>query len=111
MLIEGPLKFSVAQDESSPGYELFLDFDEEFRGKTLPEQGQAFRDYLASLVEIINNSEMEERTQQGMLVVQQIAEQLFPHVENGELELEETINIHIRPGAPEVSIVDLLNQE
>ena len=111
MLIEGPLKFSVAQDEASPGYELFLDFTEEFCGKSLPEQGKEFRDYLASLSGLLNsNSEMDERTLQGMLMVSQIAEQLLPHVESGELALNETINIHIRPDTPEVSIVNMLNQ-
>jgi hypothetical protein len=110
MLIEGPLKFSVAQDETSPGYELFLSFTEEFQGGTLGEQGAAFRDYVASLAGQIGNSALDEQNQQGMMMVHQIAEQLLPHVVNGDLALDETINIHIRPDTPEVSLIDLLKQ-
>ena len=99
MQIQGPLKFSVAAaGDASAGYELFLDFSEAFRQMDLAGQVAEFRNYL------------DEHNRQGMLVAQQIAEQLLPHVEKGELELDETINIHVRPGSPQVSLVDLVRQ-
>ncbi|MBU0499226.1 MAG: transcriptional regulator [Gammaproteobacteria bacterium] len=111
MQIQGPLKFSVAAAEGADaGYELFLDFTEGFRHMTLEMQGAEFRNYLNYLGELLVSADLDERNRQGMLMVQQIAEQLLPHVENGELALNETINIHIRADSPQVSLVDLLRQ-
>jgi hypothetical protein len=110
MQIEGPLRFSVAQDEQGNGYELFLDFQEDFRALSLPQQDQAFRDYLVDLGNQLAEMAMDARNRQGMLIAQQIAEQLQPHISSGDLALSETINIHIRAGSPEVSLIDLLRQ-
>ena len=111
MQIQGPLKFSVAAaGDASAGYELFLDFSEAFRQMDLAGQVAEFRNYLNYMTELLITSDLDEHNRQGMLVAQQIAEQLLPHVENGELELDETINIHVRPGSPQVSLVDLVRQ-
>jgi hypothetical protein len=111
MDIEGPLNFSVAAGEGASGYELFLDFKQDFQSLPLMAQGDGFRSYLDSLSVLLADSSLEERTRQGMLIVQQIAEQLLPHVESGDLALNETINIHIRADSPEVSLVDLLKDQ
>ena len=44
-----------------------------------------------------------------MLIVQQIAEQLYPHVQNGELELDETIVVEIGRDYSSDSLMSLLN--
>jgi hypothetical protein len=108
MQIQGPLRFSVAQDDPASGYELFLDFTEAFRTASLLEQGAQFRDYLRSISATLDQAGLDERNRQGLLMAQQIVEQLLPHVESGELALDETINIHVRPDSPQVSLIDLL---
>lgn len=108
MQIQGPLRFSVAQGDMGSGYELFLDFTEAFRGAPLLEQGVQFRAYLASLGATLDDAALDERNRQGLLMAQQIAEHLLPHVESGQLALDETINIHVRPDSPQVSLIDLL---
>jgi hypothetical protein len=121
MLIQGPLRFSVAQNDQSSSYELFVDFQPDFRDLPLGPQGASFRNYLNELRLLITNANdhakgtppdlfQAERTLQGLLIVQQIAEQLLPHIESGDLDLEETINIHVRPDSPEVSLIDLLRR-
>jgi hypothetical protein len=109
MLIQGPLRFSVASGDGDQGYELFLDFTPEFQARALGDRTAEFQAYLVSLGEKLAEDSLDARNQQGMLVAQQICEQLLPHVLSDELDLEETINIHLRPGSPEVSLVDLLN--
>ncbi len=42
-----------------------------------------------------------------MLLIQQIAEQLLPHIEAGELSLGDTIVVDVGGGLP-VSLTDLL---
>ncbi len=111
MQIEGPLRFSVAQDEQGGGYELFLDFTEEFQALPLIQQDRAFRDYLVDLGHQVQSEDLDPRNRQGMLMAQQIAEQLLPHVASGDLVLSEAINIHVRPDSPEVSLIDLLKNQ
>jgi hypothetical protein len=77
MQIEGPLRFSVAQDEQGGGYELFLDFQDGFKALPLEKQGDSFRDYLVQLDRELQDGTMDERNRQGMLIVQQIAEHLL----------------------------------
>jgi hypothetical protein len=110
MLIEGPIKFTVNQGDSNQGYELYLSFELSFQQQPLGQQADSFRHYLMTLNEALSGDvTLDERNRQGILMVQQIVEQLLPHVEVGELDLAETINIHIRPDSPQVSIIDLLN--
>lgn len=109
MLIQGPLRFSVVQEELASGYELFVDFQSDFCTLALDEQAQAFRTYLAEVAGLIAKAQ-DDRTLQGLFIVQQLAEQLLPYVESGDLDLEETINIHVRPDSPEFFLIDLLKQ-
>jgi hypothetical protein len=109
MLIQGPLRFSVAQEELASGYELFVDFQPDFCALPLEQQSTSFRDYLQEVAQLIAQA-ADDRTLQGLFIVQQLAEQLLPYIESGDLELEETINIHVRPDSPEFFLVDLLKQ-
>ncbi|MCP4239952.1 MAG: transcriptional regulator, partial [bacterium] len=46
----------------------------------------------------------------GMLIIQQIVEQLLPHVEAGDLEIAESIIIQIQQNSQVVALTDLLQQ-
>lgn len=109
MLIQGPLRFSVVQEELASGYELFVDFQSDFCALPLEAQRTTFRDYLAEVANLIKEAQ-DDRTLQGLFIVQQLAEQLLPYIESGDLDLEETINIHVRPDSPEFFLIDLLKQ-
>lgn len=111
MQIDGPLKFSVATTgDTAAGYELFLDFTDTFQKMDLEAQAAEFRNYLNYLGELVVSSDLDEHNRQGMLMAQQIAEQLLPHVENGDLALNETINIHVRSDSPQASLIDLVRR-
>ena len=109
MDITGPLRIGVLQAEGPSGWELHFDFRDEFRALDLARQGEEFRRYLATLAADIAALPEGDRNRQGMLLVQQLAEQLREYVESGELALNETIKVQVEQGIAVSSLSELLN--
>ena len=68
-----------------------------------------FEQYLQELQRGITSLPEDDPNRAGMLIVQQIAEQLFPHIANGELEMGETIIVEIGRDYSSDSLMHLLN--
>ena len=112
MLIEGPLNIAIAEPADGQGKILVIGFQPEFQQLDLPEQSRRFRAYLEMLGGSVTGSDrIDERNRAGMLIVQQIAEQLLPHIESGDLVLEETMTVQIRQSEQSVAITYLLARE
>jgi hypothetical protein len=112
MLIEGPLKVGVLDRTDAPGRELHFTFTPEFRHLDPSAQGAEMRRYLAQLAEQIQSiADESDANRQGMLIVMQVAEQLLPHIEAGEMAMEETIVVEMGPETPGLSVIDLLKTE
>ena len=109
MLIEGPLKIGVLDDPAQPGRELHIDFSTEFQALSQADQVAAFGRYLDELQQGIQSLPEADPNRAGMLIVQQIAEQLLPHVGSGELELDETIIVEMGRDYSSDSLMSLLN--
>jgi hypothetical protein len=109
MLIEGPLKIAILDDPAQPGRELHIDFTPEFQAMTLQDQAESFAGYLRQLQQGIAVLPEEDPNRAGMLIVQQIAEQLLPHVGNGELALNDTIIVEMGRDYSSDSLMGLLN--
>ena len=111
MLIEGPLKIAIAEPEDGQGKVLVIGFQPDFQALDLSGQSRRFRAYLETLKQNIEAPEAtDERNRAGMLIVQQIAEQLLPHIESGDLVLEETMTVQIRQNEQAVAVTDLLSR-
>jgi hypothetical protein len=109
MLIEGPLKIGVLDDPEQPGRELHIDFTQEFQSLEQIGQTQAFSQYLQTLQKNIDAFEEADPNRAGMLIVQQIAEQLMPHLASGDLEITETIIVEMGRDHSSDSLMSLLN--
>jgi hypothetical protein len=109
MLIEGPLKIAVLDQPDQPGRELHIDFTTDFQALESQDQAPAFRGYLGELQQGISSLPTDDPNRAGMLIVQQIAEQLSPHVESGDLELGETIIVEMGRDYSSDSLMNLLN--
>ncbi|MET0028547.1 MAG: transcriptional regulator [Candidatus Thiodiazotropha sp.] len=109
MLIEGPLKIGVLDDPQQPGRELHMDFTSEFQALEPEIQTETFNRYLQVLEQNIDTLSEDDPNRAGMLIVQQIAEQLLPHLANGELELSETIIVEMGRDYTSDSLMGLLN--
>jgi len=107
MDINGPLKVGVVEPSPQGNYELHINFTDAFKAADLASQGEQFRAYLGELATALNG-ELDPRDAQGVLLVQQICEQLQPHIEAGEIALGETLVIEVQR-TPGVNLVDLLN--
>jgi hypothetical protein len=109
VLIEGPLKIGVLDQPDQPGRELHIDFTPEFQALELEGQVQAFNQYIAELQQGIESLGEDDPNRAGMLIIQQIAEQLSPHILNGDLELQETIIVEMGRDYSSHSLMNLLN--
>ncbi|MCG8489918.1 MAG: transcriptional regulator [Candidatus Thiodiazotropha sp.] len=109
MLIEGPLKIGVLDDPEQPGRELHVDFTEEFQALAPEGQAATFTEYLNTLQKNIVGLPDADPNRAGMLIVQQIAEQLMPHLASGDLELSETIIVEMGRDHASNSLMSLLN--
>jgi hypothetical protein len=109
MLIEGPLKIGVLDQSDQPGRELHIDFTPEFQALAPANQVQTFAQYLNELDQGIASLPEDDPNRAGMLIVQQIVEQLSPHVANGDLELTETIIVEMGRDFSSDSLMSLLN--
>jgi hypothetical protein len=111
MLIEGPIRVSVAETADGQGWVLVLAFKPEFQALDIAAQAEEFRDYLAGLnADIAGITAEDDPNRPGMLIIQQIVEQLMPHIAAGELELSESIIIQIQQNSQLVALTDLLRQ-
>ena len=111
MLIEGPLRISVAEATDGQGWVLVLAFQPDFQALDVTSQGEQFREYLQKLnTDIAGISAEDDPNRAGMLIIQQIVEQLYPHVQAVELDIAESIIIQIQQNSQVVALTDLLQQ-
>lgn len=107
MDIEGPIKIGVLDREDGSGRELHISFRDEFRALDTAARGKQFSAYLASLQEGVQGLEETDPNRAGMLIVQQVCEQLLPHIVADEIPLSETLVVEIAQ-TPGVNLADLL---
>ena len=99
MQIEGPFIIKVVDNSSSQSRELQLTFTTDFQSLSHDAQVKSFKDYIASLQQQIQATD-DAQNQQGMLTIQQICEQLLPHLQDNEIPLDETIVIEMGQTSP-----------
>ena len=95
MEIDGPLRIGIVTQDNSLDREIHVDFTDAFQRLTLQEQGQVFSQYVRQLKMQSEAITQDNQERQGMLVVLQVAEQLMPHVQAGEIPLNETIVVEV----------------
>ena len=108
MDINGPMGIGVLQTDGAAGWELHFDFREEFQSLDLSLQAKEFQRYLTTLESEIASLPEDDRDRQGMLLVQQLSEQLLEYIASGELALNETIKVQVEQSAAIMSLSDLL---
>jgi hypothetical protein len=106
MDINGPIKVGVVEPSPEGNYELHINFTDEFKAAELAVQGETFRAYLAELGAALKG-DLDGRDAQGVLLIQQICEQLQPHIEAGEIPLVEPLVIEVQR-TPGVNLADLI---
>lgn len=112
MVIEGPMKISIAEPADGHGKILVIGFEPSFQALEPTRQGEVFQSFLDTLSKnIAAINDPADRNRSGMLIVQQVAEQLLDPIKSGVLALEETITVQIRQESQAVALVDLLRHE
>ncbi|MFK7816020.1 MAG: hypothetical protein AB8B92_06750 [Gammaproteobacteria bacterium] len=90
--MEGPLKFKIISFDNSDDHEIHVDFKQEFQDLEIQEQASVFLNHISTLhsqVAALKEEDAEER--HGMLIVLRFLEELWPHIQAGEVSLHETI--------------------
>jgi hypothetical protein len=108
MEINGPLKIAVVDEPDQPGWQLVVRFTDDFKSAGLEEQGRRFAAYRQELVEGIANLPPGDRNRDGMAIVLQLVSELLPHIQAGEIALEDAIVVQVGQSQA-VSITDFLN--
>ncbi len=109
MKIEGPMNITIADPADGQGKLLVIQFTPEFQALETTQQSAEFKAYIEHLAEQISAITSEaDQNRAGMLIIQQFAEQLLPHIDQGELALEEQIVLQIRQASQVVALTDLL---
>ncbi|RTZ61156.1 MAG: transcriptional regulator [Gammaproteobacteria bacterium] len=99
MEIDGPLIISVVENDTTGARELQLNFKPDFCALDRDMRVVLFQKYIADLGKRISLIE-EGPDRQGMLTIQQLAEQLLPYLTSDEIPLEETIVVELHTGSP-----------
>ncbi len=105
MLIDGPFKLGIIDNEQSASRELHLDFTPAFRALDVADRAVALQAYIDDLQREIVQVREDNADRQGMLMVQQIAEQLLPYITADEIPLNETVTIEIQPESPVLNFI------
>lgn len=109
MLIQGPLKITIGDPADGQGRVLVVGFPAEFRALEPAGRAAELSAYLASLHrEVANLADPTNPNSAGMLIVAQFVEELLPHIAEDEIELSETIILHIRQESQAVALTELL---
>jgi len=96
MEIQGPFTIAINDNGETGLRELHLGFKPGFQQLELAERLTTLNDYLTSLNDDIS-TESDPNNQQGMILIAQVAQELYPHLQSNEIPLDETIVIEIGP--------------
>ncbi|VAW69130.1 hypothetical protein MNBD_GAMMA09-3224 [hydrothermal vent metagenome] len=96
MEIQGPFTIAINDNSETGLRELHLGFKPAIQQLSLDERLAAIKNHLSELHKNIE-AESDTTSQQGMITITQIIEELLPHLEADEIPLNETIVIEIGP--------------
>lgn len=99
MQIQGPIKIHVIDSTSGQGKELHLTFTDDFQQLDHENRLTEFNEHINILKQQIQATD-DLATQQGMMTILQISEELLPHLVDDEIPLDETIVIEIGQTSP-----------
>lgn len=100
--------FNIAVHDPSPQLrELHLNFTDEFRQMTVDQRLECMRAYMESMIEQ-SKTTTDAGSQQGLMMVMQLTEQLLPHIQSDSMPLKETLIVEIGEDADGSSLEELL---
>lgn len=99
MQISGPFSISIIDNTDTQSRELHLSFKPAFQHQPQAARLQTLQAYMQGLQRDIEQ-EPGDAARQGMLMMLQIVEELYPHIEQDEVPLDETIVIEMGASSP-----------
>ena len=95
MDFDAPFTAQLVEQDNTKLRKLQLSFPQQFQQLDVEAQGVAMQDYIQELHQHSYAAEAGSSEQQGMLIVLQIAEQMLPHIQAGEMELSQMIEVEV----------------
>lgn len=99
MQINGPFSISIVDNTDTQSRELHLSFKPAFQRQPQVARLETLQTHIQSLQQSVEQ-ETNDATRQGMLMMLQIVEELYPHIEQDEIPLDETIVIEMGASSP-----------
>ena len=91
MEIFGPLKIKMLDIPKESTREIHISFAEDFKTLTHDQRIKAFANYLAELKNAGEQTKEDSAEAEGVAIIFQFCEQVFPYIHNNELDLEATM--------------------
>lgn len=95
MLIEGPFSIQLIEDTETLKREIHVNFTEEFQQLDLHSQNEKIENHISKLQSLIADTDPGSADYQGMVMMLQFSQEIKPELENGSMQLDETIVIGI----------------
>lgn len=102
---EAPFIAQLVEQENNKQRKMLLTFPAGFQALEVNAQTAAIGAYMVELQQQARAAQDGSREQQGLLIVLQIAEQMFPYIQAGEIDLSQTIEVEMEPVEPEPSVL------
>ena len=104
------IPFNIGFDENTQlkTKEIHLSFSAEFQAMDQAERVKVYQNYIEHLIAQAQLTE-DELSQKGVITILEITEQLFPHIQSGQMPLQETIIVEIGDKAEGCSLDELLS--
>ncbi len=96
MISKGPVTLKTMDMDDGIGKEITLGFTEQFRSKDKDEQKRLLDSYMLEIAEGLK-LETDERELQGLVIIRDIMQQLYPHIISGKLDLDDELVIDVVP--------------
>ena len=106
MLPDGPIQVGVLVADDGLSYTLEIKFNKGFQVLSVAAQGTTFRSYVLQIQQDIEAMDADSHDAEGAMIIFQVLAELLPHIEAGDLELEETLSVDVRA---DINLMNLLS--
>jgi len=107
MGIQGPVSIGMVEQDGGVSREIHIGFKPAFRGLSQEEQGSSFAAYVDDLARALTDPSTGEADCAGINLIHRICSELLPHIQAGEIALNENLVVEIGAG-PAISLAELV---
>ena len=107
MAVKIPFEIEFYENNQNKTGEIHLRFTDQFQAMSQELREKTFQGYLEHLMAQVQMAK-DENSQKGIITILEISEQLFPHLKQQQIPLQETIIVELGENAEGMALDELL---